>query len=238
MRDEIEAALASAAVFTRASRVLLEILRDLADAGPEARDKVRRELERREAKPISKSAFGQRLKRLNDELTKVKPPLRIMSDRGEFGLDDGSTAVAERIEEKGRASELQSYGAVTAYAVRAPMDEWLVFFSYAWQTKSEQRIQIEFFERVQRELESPPNKYRHLPKIRIWRDVPEIERSMHHHPQVDAACEQAFLALVIISQRYPGRPPSGSSISSSTKTARRRPANRSWSSLTIASQRI
>ena len=206
MRERIDQALSSPQLRGKAARALLEVLRDAAAGDHAAREDARRALERREGKAIAEAAFAKRLERLNAALAKASPPLRIVSERGELRIDDGTPAAAEGIAAKNADVALTAHAPVPSLAVRARALELNVFFSYAHQEAALQRIQREFMERVQERLRNPPARFKHLPPIRIWRDESEIERSIPLDDQVDAVCQKSFLALVVVSRRYPSRP--------------------------------
>ena len=78
-----------------------------------------------------------------------------------------------------------------------------VMFSYAHLHKQQQDIQLDFFQRLQDALLRPPREFAHLPRIEIWRDFDDVDRTTTHQPQMDRACKEAFLGLLMLSDKYP-----------------------------------
>jgi hypothetical protein len=80
-----------------------------------------------------------------------------------------------------------------------------VLFSYGWQpVKAQHRAQLDLYERVKQILnESKPPDFAWLPKIELWRDAERLENAHGAKAQIEAACERAFLALVMMSGKYP-----------------------------------
>jgi hypothetical protein len=86
--------------------------------------------------------------------------------------------------------------------------ELLVMFSCAWLDqgrvgKQQHRIQIDFYEELERQLKHPPEG---VPAIALWRDTNRLRTSDQGDPQIDAACRQAFLGLFLLSDKYPHSP--------------------------------
>src|SRR5262249_19908975 len=86
--------------------------------------------------------------------------------------------------------------------------ELLVMFSYAWLDqggvgKQQHRIQIDFYEELERQLKHPPEG---VPAIGLWRDANRLRTSDQGDPQIDAACRRAFLGLFLLSDKYPHSP--------------------------------
>ena len=205
MRDQIEAALASPALGTKGGRAMLGALRDCERGGSVAREQARAALAKREGKPVSDVAFGQRLKRLNDELKQARPPFRIVSDRGRLTLDDGTQALEARLAERSRKETLRE--GVGKQAPRGMPDTLWVLFSYGWQpVPAQHQAQLDLYNRVRHILNAKPPEFVWLPKIELWRDVERLEKSHGANAQIEAACDRAFLALVMMSLKYPNSP--------------------------------
>jgi hypothetical protein len=86
--------------------------------------------------------------------------------------------------------------------------ELLVMFSYAWLDqgtvgKQQHRIQIDFYEELERQLKHPPEG---VPAIGLWRDTNRLRTSDQGDPQIDAACRRAFFGLLLLSDKYPHSP--------------------------------
>ena len=72
--------------------------------------------------------------------------------------------------------------------------------------EAQQRAQIELFERLSHLVDQKPPEFATLPKIELWRDVERLEKSHGADAQIEAASERAFLALVMMSLKYPNSP--------------------------------
>lgn len=202
MRQRIEHALSTAATRTPASRALLEVLRELAAGDRVARADARRALEKRDGKPINEAAFAARLKRLNDELAKASPSLRVLSERGEMRIDDGTPELEARLAERSYNETLRE--GVGKQAPRAMPESLLVLFSYAWQpVPAQHQPQLDLYERLVAIVNHKPPEFAALPRIELWRDTERLEKSHGAHAQIEAACDRAFLALVMVSRKYP-----------------------------------
>src|SRR5277367_3505600 len=164
MRQQIESVLRSPALRTKGARALLEALRDCERGGSVAREEARASLAKREGKPVSDAAFGQRLKRLNDELKQASPPFRIVSHRGKLTLDDGTPQLEAQLAERSRKETLRE--GVGKQAPRGMPDTLWVLFSYGWQPVAGQhQAQLDLYDRVRHILDAKPPEFASLPKI-------------------------------------------------------------------------
>ena len=191
------------AKWSPASRALLEVLRDEARDGDVTREAARASLAKREGEAIRDAAFGRRLKRLNDEWTRAGLGGKFASAKGLLSFDDGAPALEARIARPSQEVTLQL--GVEGPSPRAMPERLWVLFSYAWQeVKAQHRAQLDLFERVRRILaEAPPPEFAGLPKIEIWRDQERLEHADGARAQIVEACDRAFLALVVMSRKYP-----------------------------------
>ena len=155
------------------------------------------------AKSIGNAAFGRRLKRLNDEWTRAGLGGKFASAKGLLSYEDGAPALEARIARRSQEVTLQL--GVEGPSPRAMPERLWVLFSYAWQeVKAQHRAQLDLFERVRRILgEAPPPEFAGLPKIEIWRDQERLEHADGALAQIVEACDRAFLALVVMSRKYP-----------------------------------
>ena len=173
---EIEQALAAGVARTPASRALLEVLRDLAAGDRVRRAEARQALEKREGKPISEATFAARLKRLNDELAKASPPLRIVSERGALRIDDGTPALEARLAERSHRETLRE--GVGKQPPRAAPESLLVLFSYAWQPEeAQQNAQLDLYDRLTHVVNHRPPEFDSLPKNSSCGATPSGSRS-------------------------------------------------------------
>ena len=86
-------------------------------------------------------------------------------------------------------------------------DTLWVLFSYGWQPVAGQhQAQLDLYERVRHILNAKPPEFAWLPKIELWRDAERLEKSHGANAQIEAACDRAFLALVMMSLKYPNSP--------------------------------
>jgi hypothetical protein len=84
------------------------------------------------------------------------------------------------------------------------LHELSVFFSYAkLDAIEENNIQDEFFKRLSGMLAYPPKEFNGLPRITLWRDENDLRATDRGDAQIDAACDRAFLGLLMVSHRYP-----------------------------------
>ncbi len=83
-----------------------------------------------------------------------------------------------------------------------------VLFSYGWQpVEAQHRAQLDLYERVKHILnENKPPDFAWLPKIELWRDEERLENAHGAKAQIEVACDRAFLALVMMSRKYPVSP--------------------------------
>jgi hypothetical protein len=123
--------------------------------------------------------------------------------------DSESALRTEEVEEQLRRHSEEGT-AIAAGASIAPLarpentPELLVMFSYAWLDqggvgKQQHRIQIQFYEELERQLKHPPQG---VPAIGLWRDTNKLRTSDQGDPQIDAACRGAFLGLLLLSDKY------------------------------------
>ena len=80
-----------------------------------------------------------------------------------------------------------------------------VLFSYGWQDlPAQHQAQLDLYSRVRNILnENKPPDFAWLPKIELWRDAERLENAHGAKEQIEAACDRAFLALVMMSRKYP-----------------------------------
>ena len=174
---------------------------------------VRSEIAARQGRAITATAFRQRLKRLNDFLKAKNAPFVLASSGGHTHLQKTADWEAEQRSEEVEQQLSRHSDEGTAIAAGASIPplarpektpELLVMFSHAWLDqgtvgKQQHRIQIEFFEELERQLKHPPEG---IPAIGLWRDTNQLRTSDQGDPQIDAACRQAFLGLLLLSDKY------------------------------------
>jgi WD40 repeat protein len=200
----------------RGSRGLLEAFATLtADAKAPRIDKerLRSELSKREGKEINAAGLRQRLKRLNDVLLQDNATFELAGSGGQVTAQPTGAADAKRDSDRvgdalaefsGEKTLVDLGGIVEPMATPESETLW-VFFSFAMLNAEEQRIQDEFYERLKEKLAYPTAEFVGLPKIQIWRDIQDIAKTDRGEPQMDGACERAFLGLLMVSDRYPHR---------------------------------
>jgi uncharacterized protein YjbI with pentapeptide repeats len=98
-------------------------------------------------------------------------------------------------------------GAVAPRATLAIQQAWIMF-SYAWLNQGKvgkqlHSIQAEFFEELERQLKYPPDRYKALPVLNLWRDERRLRASEPAAGQLDAICREAFLCVIMMSDKYP-----------------------------------
>ncbi|MGP0092933.1 MAG: NACHT domain-containing protein, partial [Xanthobacteraceae bacterium] len=213
--DEITAYLAAKDTrLTKRSRVLLEGFLALAGAEKASRitaDALRAELGAREGKTPEAASLRQRLKRLNDTLAAAKASFELKSSGGDVSAEPtGAFDAGRQMDRVGQAlrglsneaTRLDSGGLVEPKASLDNPVLW-VFFSYASLPDAEQRIQDAFFDLLSQRLNYPPAEFAQLPRIKMWRDERHIEAAQTSNAQMDAGCSQAFLGLLMLSNKYP-----------------------------------
>jgi hypothetical protein len=219
MRDSIRRALTkftiSAGPRSLLESTLLVFDREGLEAAPA--DAVQEALSNREGRVVSDTSFRKRLSRLNGELREAGAVFEFQSVNGQIRARPNARHDAERAS-AGLDQELKTFfaekpasAAGLAVEPRAAPErpgELLVMFSYAWLNRGTvgqqlHSIQDEFFEALSEQLAYPLQAYRDLPMIKLWRDTSRIDPSEQGSPQMDEACRQAFLGLLLMSRRYP-----------------------------------
>ena len=127
----------------------------------------------------------QRLKRLNDFLSKGNATFELSSSGGNVVAKPTGAADAKRdtdrvggalAEFSGEKTRFDTGGIIEPLATPENRTLW-IFFSYAALNEEEQKIQEEFFERLKEKLAYPTAEFGQLPKIEIWREgVDEVVR--------------------------------------------------------------
>ena len=80
-----------------------------------------------------------------------------------------------------------------------------VLFSYAWHPNvTQQRAQLDLYERLTDLINQKPPQYESLPRIELWRDAKRLENAHDAEAQIISACDKAFLLLALMSRKYPG----------------------------------
>ncbi len=198
-------------------RVVLEAAAALvasADGSDLDAEAVRAEVAARQGQAITAAAFRQRLKRLNDSLRNNSAPFLLSSAGGRIRVQKTADWVAEQRSEEVEEQLSRHSDEGTALAAGSSIPPLarpdkapglLVMFSHAWLSqgktgKQQHRIQIEFFEELERQLRHPPEG---VPAIGLWRDTARLRTSDQGDPQIDAACRGAFLGLLMLSDKYP-----------------------------------
>jgi len=213
-REDVETFLNEHRLSSRGQRAFMVALLDL-DAGTAAPDvgaeTLREELGRRSGGAVSAAAFRKQLSRVNESLTAAEAPFALVTR--------GSRVAVVPTEHWNRSSQLDSVqralvthsgekmrGAPDSFVPpRAMPDRLLVMWSYAWLKGQQQDIQLEIFDQLKSKLANPPAKYRHLPRIDLWRDEDRMNPADVATLQMDRACEEAFLGLLVFSDLYPHR---------------------------------
>src|SRR5579871_218640 len=198
----------------RGARVLLEAFVALAAKAKAPRvdsEGLRGELANREGKVVTAAGLRQRIKRLNDVLAGDNATFELAGSGGHVVAQPTGVADANRDSDRvdGALAEFSSEktrldmgGLVEPMATPETETLW-VFFSFATLNADEQKIQDEFYERLKEKLSFPPAEFAGLPKLEIWRDIQDITKTDRGQPQMDAACERAFLGLLMVSDKYP-----------------------------------
>lgn len=172
---------------------------------------LNREIGRREGTELADGAFRQRVARLNSALALA--PFRVMTRGGTLTtVPTGEWESVRRTADLGQALRERSSEALrldvgSIVPPRARPGKLSVMFSYAWLTPEQQRFQLDFFRRLKVELNHRPERFQNLPKIDIWRDEDDLAVTETGTPQMDAACSEAFLGLVMLSRKYPSSTP-------------------------------
>jgi hypothetical protein len=197
----------------RGARVLLVAFVALAAKAKAPRvdnERLRGELANREGKEVTAAGLRQRIKRLNDVLAGDSATFELASSDGDVVAEPTGAADAKRDSDRvggalakfsGEKTRLDMGGLVEPMATPESETLW-VFFSFATLNADEQKIQDEFYERLKEKLSFPPAEFAGLPKIEIWRDIQDIAKTDRGQPQMDAACERAFLGLLMVSNKY------------------------------------
>jgi WD40 repeat protein len=195
------------------SRALLEAFMALAEKAGGSRiaaTALRGELGAREGRTPSATTLRQRLKRLNDSLSTHKAPFQLRSGSGDVVAEPTAKFDANRQMERvhdalreisNEATRVDAGGMIEPKAAPESQVLW-VFFSYASLNKSEQRIQNDFFNLLNEKLAYPPPQLDGLPKIKLWRDEHHIAPTRQGDPQMDIGCSQAFLGILMVSNKY------------------------------------
>ena len=197
----------------KAHRALIFALLDLTsgESGPPAIDAeiLRQDLERRTGGTIRPASFRQQLSRVNTVLENANAPFKLATRGGRIVVEATAhwdrasqmnlvgQALVEHSGEKMRG-DLDSF-----VPPRALPDRLLVMWSYAWLPEEQQAVQIALFDALKRKLTHPPTKYRHLPKIELWRDEERVNPAESGTQQMDEACAGAFLGILVLSDKYP-----------------------------------
>ena len=117
-------------------------------------------------------------------------------------MSAGLAELEARLAERSRKETLRE--SVGKQAPRGMPDTLSVLFSYGWQPiPAQHRAQLDLFERLKHTLNAKPPEFAWLPKFELWRDVERIENARGAVAQIDDACDRAFLALVLMSRKYP-----------------------------------
>jgi WD40 repeat protein len=200
------------------SRSLLESFAALASTANETRVAtavLRAEMGTRENKLTSQTALRQRLKRLNDKLSKSNATFRLKCSGGDVVVQSTSALDAKQHLDRVQAA-LTDMSNEATHVDRGGMVEPIaapdapsitVFFSYAWlPNKDQHEVQDRFFQDLADRLAHPPDEFSCLPKIQLWRDVQNLDPTDQGDRQIDAGCRRAPLAILMVSHRYPTRP--------------------------------
>jgi len=195
----------------KTGHAILRALTELARAGqaPEAAvEGILLILEEGEGRRPDESTFRQRLKRANDELAKTDALFRLETRDGKvraipskkWDIHWKTVTIGDTLD---RSQEQESrIDPAFLAAPRAVQSELQVFFSYGSLNDGQQQIQDAFFTDLKAELAGPPERWRHLPRIKLWRDKAGIDRSAGGQSQMDEACRQSFLILMMLSTKY------------------------------------
>ena len=118
-------------------------------------------------------------------------------------MDDRTPELEKRLAERSRKETLRE--GVGREPPRAMPETLWVLFSYGWQDlPAQHQAQLDLYSRVRNILnENKPPDFAWLPKIEIWRDAERLENAHGAKEQIEAACDRAFLALVMMSRKYP-----------------------------------
>ena len=118
-------------------------------------------------------------------------------------MADRTSELEARLAERSRKETLRE--GVGREPPRAMPETLWVLFSYGWQrVEAQHRAQLDLYERVKHILnETKPPDFAWLPKIELWRDEERLENAHGAKAQIEAACDRAFLALVMMSGKYP-----------------------------------
>src|SRR5580658_2656952 len=177
------------------------------------------EIAARERRAMAPATFRKRLSRLNAILDQAGAPFELRSSNGRITAQpnarrDAELAAAALDRELGAFSaEGTAIVAGVSVSPRAAPEKprkLLVMFSYAWLDQDElgrqlHRIQDRLYNTLENRLALPSAKYRDLPPIRLWRDMKRNDPSDQGNPQMEKACRDAFLCLLLLSHRYPHR---------------------------------
>ncbi len=193
---------------TKGDRAVLEAFLAVtaASASVTTTDVLTSELARRQNQPLTIETYRQRMKRLGDNLDAAKAPFRLVSSGGQVTAQptlesDKDATTGAWLAEHSRESALQA--PVNTVLPLARPENPLVMFSYAHLDGAAQDCQLEFFHDLDRALRYPPERYKNL-KIRLWRDERDIRKAGDPGQyQMDAACREAFLGLIMMSDKYP-----------------------------------
>ena len=204
----------------KGSRVMLEAYVELARSEPSGRVSARKlgeEVGRREGKPLGDTAMRARLSRLNAGLRRLQATFEFNTSGSLVAAQPTGRMDAARLEERvGEHMEQRARDDAevdTARLVEPTASKLLtakrltVFFSYAHLPKELQDIQLGFFDRLKERLRHPTPQFADLPSIDLWRDFEQVRAARTGRPQMDKACEDAFLGLVMLSDKYPHSQP-------------------------------
>lgn len=184
-----------------------------ADQLPNAEvEKLRAAIVEHTGMDIPDATLRQQRKRLDEALAERKMPFSVSTRKGrvvihanERWTEEARSRSVEMTLGEGNLQQLRP-DLGTMVPPRGRPERLLVFFSHAWLPVGKQHdIQIELFNRLETALTQPPPRYAHLPPIGLWRDVNRIKNENLGTPQMDDACDDSFLGLLMVSDRYPFR---------------------------------
>jgi WD40 repeat protein len=190
---------------------LLDMSQDIGAPTVDA-EALRLEMSRRSGVEMSQAAFRKQISRINASLAEASAPFTLATRGGQLltapteawnrvtQMDSVQRALVSHSGEKMRG-DLDSF-----VPPRAVPDRLLVMWSYAWLAPDQQKLQIEIFDALKRKLAHPAPKWAHLPRVELWRDEERMGPGDQPTAGADEACVNAFLALIVFSDRYPTRP--------------------------------
>ena len=202
-----------AGVLTRRARGVLEAFVSIAPPGETptvSDDELLLQIGRKEGRPLSRTGLRLRLKETGRALAQATAPFYLESCQGKTAakLTDEAKQIGSIAAKLARHSQQKTLCSTTVSVqpmATPEFPELHVMFSYAWFNKLEpirHRIQDELYTRLRNTLANPPEEYKYLPIINLWRDEHEIVRSKPADPQIDSICHKAFLGLILLSSKY------------------------------------